>query len=87
MSSDIPCPKCGATRRIPRVRIIDRGHYSGDAGALQAGIERNPSAWLFKDRIQSDLYAEICGACGYAELYASEPQELWNAYQAARRDE
>src|SRR4030095_141567 len=33
-SQTLTCPKCSSMKIVPRVRIMDRGHYSTDAGDL-----------------------------------------------------
>jgi hypothetical protein len=74
------CPKCGAQRVIPGVRVLDR---DGDSSTkdLSVRLDRNPSAWIFKGSEVVELTAKVCGRCGYAELYAADPAALWSAYQ------
>jgi hypothetical protein len=86
------CAKCGAEQVIPRVKVLDRGD-----GTRELGVEvtRYPEAFIFKEATHSNLIARICGVCGYTELYADSPGELYKAYQdflqaskeKARRDD
>lgn len=51
------------------------------------GIEKKPEAWVFKQLVQSGLYASICGSCGFTELYATNPRAIYDAYLAAQREQ
>jgi uncharacterized OB-fold protein len=75
------CVKCGSSRVIPRAKVYDQGEYSD--GTLKAAFEQNPSAWFFKGRVLSNLYAVICGDCGFTELYEQNPGTLYEAFQPA----
>ena len=75
------CPKCSSKKIVPRVRVMDRGHYSGDAGDLALVIYENPEALIFKGTHEGALYAQVCGECGYTELYLDNPQELYSKYK------
>lgn len=41
----------------------------------------------FKASIHSEIYARVCGSCGYTELYAAQPLGLYYAYAEARKNE
>ena len=84
MKSDDHCPKCGSKERVPGVRVIDRGNYNGDAGDIQVGIYRQPSAVLFKGKVTTNLSAHVCAGCGFTELYASDPQAILSAWKEAK---
>ena len=79
------CPECGSDRIVKSAVMHDRGDYNAE-GVLQVAVDQNPSAWVFKERIRSDVRAEVCGDCGFLRQYASDPEELWNAYQKNRSD-
>jgi ribosomal protein S27AE len=74
------CPKCGSSDVIPEVYLLDRGHGDRQYN-LQAIVEENPDAWLFKGTVRSSLKAWVCGACGYTELYANNPAALLAAHR------
>lgn len=80
------CPKCGSDEIVPRALVIDRGDYNAQ-GKLQAGIEKNPDALFFKQLVPTELYASICGSCGFTELYATNPRKVYEAYRATRGGE
>jgi hypothetical protein len=75
------CPKCGARQVIPAVRVLDRdGEYP--VKSLSVRLDRNPEALIFKGTEVVALRADVCGRCGYVELYATNPAALWTAHEA-----
>jgi predicted nucleic-acid-binding Zn-ribbon protein len=82
--SDSQCAKCGSTRVIPRVFIVDESPATSDGlpqdNPLRVRVEGNPSAWIRKDRLYGELTARICGECGYTELYVQNPSELYEKH-------
>jgi uncharacterized OB-fold protein len=79
------CQKCGSDKIIRQVHLKDRGHENVDE-ELTARMFRNPGAMFFKGAEESALRAEVCGACGYVELYVKDPESFWSAYEDARRN-
>jgi len=82
------CPKCESGKIVPRAHVLDRGERSVDVGYLRVSVERKPEAWLFTGAVKSNVYATICGACGYTEFYIEDPADVYSAYvesQARRR--
>ena len=77
------CAKCQSEKVAPNVRIMDRGHYSGDAGDLSVVTYEDPDALLFKGTKRTALYARICGDCGYTELYVENPREVYERYSGS----
>jgi predicted nucleic-acid-binding Zn-ribbon protein len=75
---DLKCNKCGSNKVIPLTSVADQGQYSD--GTLKAYVYTNPDAWLFKGPVFAKLQARICGECGLTELYAENPQEIYEAY-------
>jgi hypothetical protein len=73
---DHACPKCGASRWIPRVRIVDQGQYSD----LLVIVHGNPKALIFKESLFGHLRANICGNCGHVELTVDNAPELYDRY-------
>jgi hypothetical protein len=74
------CPKCKATKIIPKVRIVDRVSYNV-AGTLTVQLYENPDAMIFKYSHDGALNAWICGECGYVETSVEKPSELYDAYE------
>jgi predicted nucleic-acid-binding Zn-ribbon protein len=78
------CAKCGSDKIVPDAGILDQGQYSD--GSLKAKVEKHPSAILFKGQVLSNLIARICGRCGYTELYAERPEDIYEAYRESREE-
>lgn len=69
------CPKCKSGGIVPNVEAVDSSSLSirvyGEAGGYNGRAHNFPvRAW-------------VCGACGYTELYVSQPQAVLRAYQQA----
>ena len=80
------CPKCQGTVIVQGVRVLDRNRSS--VQDLTVAVYANPDAWMFKGEVTGELWACVCGACGYTELYATNLDELVRAAaQRQARDE
>ena len=76
---ELTCMKCGSEKIIPLAAVLDQGEYSD--GSLKARVAyTNPEAWIFKGSVTTKLRASICGECGFTELTAENPQEIYEAY-------
>lgn len=82
MPDPLLCDRCGSADVMPRVRVVERDE-GGTRRDLQVEVQRRPNALLFKRPERADLTARVCGACGYAELYADAPGALYTAYLQA----
>lgn len=74
------CAKCGL-EVIQRAMVVDyskRGEQH-----LNVRVDADPEAIMFKQAARSEVRAYICGSCGYIELYAEKPEELYRASQSA----
>ena len=83
-STDLKCGKCGSAQVVPRARVIDRGDYSADSGNIGVAVARRPHALIFKNSELADVYARVCGACGFVELFIDEPAEIYAAHEESR---
>ena len=79
MVAKLSCSKCGSTKVVPRARVIDRGHFGADYGNVQVGAARRPQK-LFKLQEKVDVYARVCGECGFAEMFVDDPAAIYRAY-------
>ena len=86
MTRSNSCFKCGSDKVIPRARVMDRGHYSGDAGDLNLVVYANPEALMFKSGLNSSAFARVCGDCGFTELFVENPAELYDVYLECQRE-
>jgi predicted nucleic-acid-binding Zn-ribbon protein len=76
------CPKCQGTVIVQGVRVLDRGH-GNTVRDLSVAVYAKPDAWMFRGEVKGELWACVCGVCGYTELYATNLDELVRA--AAQR--
>ncbi len=76
------CSRCGSTRIIPGLTIVDQG--GGSNRILKAVIFGSPEALIFKDRLYAEIKADVCGKCGHIELRVANPRELYEHYQKSR---
>ena len=74
------CPECDSDKIIKDALIIDRGDANSDH-ILQVAVDEKPNASFFKQRLYSNVKADVCADCGYTAFYAANPEILWTAYQ------
>ena len=79
MPTDASCSKCGSVKVVPRARLIDRGHFGADSGNIQVGAARRPQK-LFKLQEKVDVFARVCGECGFTELFVDDAPSVYEAY-------
>ncbi len=72
------CLKCGSDAMVPGVRLIER--VNDDRKATELGLATKPNAILFKGEVRVETTAQVCGDCGFVEVYATEPYKLWDAH-------
>ncbi|MBX9628743.1 MAG: hypothetical protein K2X82_33425 [Gemmataceae bacterium] len=71
------CPKCQGTAILQGLRVLDRAH--GKTEDLTVAAYAKPDAWVFKGEVRGELWACVCGACGFTELYATNLDALVRA--------
>jgi len=74
------CPDCNSEKIIKNAKAIDRGEGNVSMD-LSVAVDEFPDALIFKQRIYSELDADVCGECGFIQFYAKNPELLWDAYQ------
>ena len=80
MSSYHRCPKCNSDH------MIDGAYMGGSQGPrLVVGVERHPDHGRLTHAVSTQIHASVCGSCGFVELYANQPAELYEAYARAAR--
>ncbi len=80
MSAYHRCTKCNSDQ------MMDAAFVQGAQSArIVVGVERHPDRGPLPQVASTQLHASICGACGYVELYANQPGELFEAYRKAVR--
>lgn len=73
------CAKCNSDKIIPKASVGDREH--GTYHNLQIFIDEKPLAMLFKNRTYSDVFAKVCGSCGFTEIYTKSYKEIYDAHK------
>ena len=72
------CCKCGSGKIIPLAQtLVKAGNLDNN---LYAVILTNPDAFVFTGAHYAKLKANICGECGYTELFAENSAALYDAY-------
>ncbi len=79
MTPPTTCLRCGSDSIIPDVRPVDRGEANARY-VTEVGIVTNPAALMFKGEVRSETRAQVCADCGFVEVYAVDPEALWNAH-------
>jgi predicted nucleic-acid-binding Zn-ribbon protein len=78
------CPKCNSRHVVPGLPVHPDSTHTAycriTAPADKAKLLQRVGS------VKSELYAWICGACGYTELYATQHAELAAGYQQGWRD-
>jgi len=64
--------------------VVDKVSVAGAEQNFTVRVDADPTAIMFKKSMRSDVHAWICGQCGYMELYADNPSELYQAYAEAQ---
>lgn len=74
------CPKCASNHMAD-------GAYVADAKGprVVVGVDRHPDRGALPQPMSTRIHASVCGSCGFVELYADQPAELWAAYEATER--
>ena len=81
MKDQIQCAKCGSEKIMKGLRVLD--HMSSTAvGNLSIELPEHPkdTGIFIKLPTRAPLHANVCGNCGYVELLAPNPEELWEIY-------
>ena len=68
--------------------MIDGAYVASAEGSrIVAGVERHPDRGRLTRSVSTQVHVSVCGSCGYVELWANQPGELYEAYlRAERRD-
>lgn len=76
MSTYHRCTKCNSDL------MMDGAYVAGAQGPrVVVGVERHPDRGRLTRAVSTQIHASVCGSCGYVELWANRPAELWDAYQ------
>lgn len=71
------CPKCASDR------VMDGAYVAEAQGPrVVVGVARHPDFGPLETEVSTGVHASVCGSCGYVELWANQPGELWDVYHA-----
>ena len=73
------CLKCGSDAIVPDVLFLEKTN-EGSRKPVELAVQRKPQAWIRKGEVSQLTQAQVCGECGFVELYAPAPAALWDAY-------
>ena len=78
MSGFDRCGKCASDQII-------HGAYleSTRESRIVVGTRLHPDHGPLERSVSTRVYACVCGSCGFVELYANQPRELYDVYQKA----
>lgn len=80
MSSYHHCSKCASDQ------MMDGAFFADPSGQrVVVGIDRHPRHGPLARSASTQVHARLCGSCGFVELYANQPAELYEAYCEAGR--
>lgn len=80
MSSYHHCSKCASDQ------MMDGAFFADPSGQrVVVGIDRHPRHGPLARSASTQVHARLCGSCGFVELYANQPSELYEAYCEAGR--
>ena len=80
MSAYHRCPKCNSDH------MIDGGYVADARGPrVVVGVDQHPDRGILAHTASSMVHASVCGSCGFVELYANRPEELYAAYRRAEQ--
>jgi hypothetical protein len=66
--------------------MIDGADVAGAQGPrIVVGVEHHPERGRLTRVVSTGVHASVCGSCGYVELWANRPDEIWEAYHRPAR--
>ena len=80
MSGYHRCPKCTSDHMIDAAYVAD-----SQGPRVIVGVDRHPDHGRLDRAVSTQVHACVCGACGFVELYANKPGELYDMYRRAER--
>jgi predicted nucleic-acid-binding Zn-ribbon protein len=78
---DPGCPRCGNAEVLDGVRL--KPISGGSVDEVQAVV--SPTSGMIRRETASDLRGRVCAACGFTELFVSDPGTLAERWRAGER--
>ncbi len=73
------CLKCGSDAMVPDALLLERTN-EGRRRPVETVVQTRPDAWVLKGEVSQPTRAQVCGDCGFVELYAVDPHAIWDAH-------
>ena len=70
----ISCAKCGSSDMLNGLSILDRDDIIDRD--LSVRVDKEPGTIIFRDYKDFRFLANVCGQCGFTEIYVEHPKEL-----------
>ena len=80
MSAYHRCSKCASAHMMDGAFVS-----AADGPKIVVGLERHPDRGPLERPVSTRIHAAVCGSCGFVEIYANQPGELYDAYVRAAR--
>jgi len=80
MSGYHRCAKCTSGHMIDAAYVAD-----AQGPRVVVGVDCHPECGALERAVSTQIHACVCGSCGYVELYANKPAELYDMYRRAER--
>ncbi len=77
------CPKCNSTKIMESVafRTIE-----GQKLTLSLKQPSDNEAWFnIRSSEQFEMFAVVCGECGYSEMHIERPGQMWSLWESGYR--
>ena len=80
-----PCCKCGASKVLPGLKVVDRNYVETSQGPLTLYFHKPTGGVNLSGG--AAIQAAVCGACGHVELSVGQAQaeSLWSAFEEFRQ--
>lgn len=77
------CPKCNSLKIMESVAFRP---IEGQKLNLSLTQPSDNEAWFnIRTSEQFEMFAIVCGECGYSEMYTERPQEMWRRWESGYR--
>lgn len=75
MSAYHRCTRCNSDMMMDGVYVADAG---GTRVVVSVDSDGTPARATRP--VSTQVHASVCGSCGFVELWANRPDELWDVY-------
>ena len=77
------CLKCNSTKIMESVAFRP---IEGQKVLISLTEPKDNEAWFnIRTSEQFEIFAIVCGECGYSEIYTEKPQQIWSLWERGYR--